>query len=533
MIKDGFNSINDSLRKFAKKLGQDIVVAKEKEIKAAPPENQIFQVTKNGFESIAKTIESIDMHQPEDGKPGHTPTDTELLAIIKPLIPKLRQPEDGHTPTKEEILALIKPLIPEVKNGETPSDERLIALINPLIPEIKIDEAGIVKKVVKTLEPMIPRVESADALAVKLATKKEPWLPIEAIKGDWSRFWPKVVGAISSLRQLTDVDYSGLDQDTKGNYILSSGKKRYSELEDVNMAGLADGNMPIWDETAGKWIPGTPTDTDEKVKYDASDPTAGYVADKFVAGTGIALEEGGGVDANKLVISNTIVAFRNLLDVPQDYSPNAGKTLVVNSTEDGLEYVDFPTPDLSGYFNKTTDDTDDITDTADNRYTNDTDITRLSNTSGTNTGDQDLSDFLTDAPADTKTYGRKDNAWAEVVTITKNTITFQVSCENYGYVSAGIKKPYLDIPFDCNITEYSLIANEPCSLVLDVLRRHDDFPTSSDSIMGSSKPTLATAQKVRVSSLDIDLAKNDILAFKVETGLSNVTGFSLVMTYNK
>lgn len=39
-------------------------------------------------------------------------------------------------------------------------------------------------------------------------------------------------------------------------------------------------------------------------------------------------------------------------------------------------------------------DTDDIADTATNRYTNDTDITRLANTSGTNTGDQDLSGLV-------------------------------------------------------------------------------------------------------------------------------------------
>lgn len=39
-------------------------------------------------------------------------------------------------------------------------------------------------------------------------------------------------------------------------------------------------------------------------------------------------------------------------------------------------------------------DTDDIADTAANRYTNDTDITRLADTSGTNTGDQDLSGYL-------------------------------------------------------------------------------------------------------------------------------------------
>ena len=38
---------------------------------------------------------------------------------------------------------------------------------------------------------------------------------------------------------------------------------------------------------------------------------------------------------------------------------------------------------------------DDVADTASNRYTNDSDITRLANTSGTNTGDQDLSSYAT------------------------------------------------------------------------------------------------------------------------------------------
>jgi len=47
---------------------------------------------------------------------------------------------------------------------------------------------------------------------------------------------------------------------------------------------------------------------------------------------------------------------------------------------------------VPNYFNKTTDDTDDITDTATNRFTNDTDIARLANTSGTNTGDITVAD---------------------------------------------------------------------------------------------------------------------------------------------
>ena len=47
------------------------------------------------------------------------------------------------------------------------------------------------------------------------------------------------------------------------------------------------------------------TDTDEKVKYDDEDPTAGYIADKVIAGDGINVIEGTGADENKLVIENT------------------------------------------------------------------------------------------------------------------------------------------------------------------------------------------------------------------------------------
>ena len=44
---------------------------------------------------------------------------------------------------------------------------------------------------------------------------------------------------------------------------------------------------------AGTWmvVPGG-GGTDEKVKYDAGDSTAGYVADKIIAGDGISVAEG-------------------------------------------------------------------------------------------------------------------------------------------------------------------------------------------------------------------------------------------------
>lgn len=44
----------------------------------------------------------------------------------------------------------------------------------------------------------------------------------------------------------------------------------------------------------------------------------------------------------------------------------------------------------------------------------DTALLRLANTSGSNTGDQDLSSYLTDASSDGKTYGRKNGQWSEI-----------------------------------------------------------------------------------------------------------------------
>lgn len=55
--------------------------------------------------------------------------------------------------------------------------------------------------------------------------------------------------------------------------------------------------------------------TDEKVKFDAGDSTAGYVADKIVAGTGISVAEGAGANENKLVITNT---FDTLAELTED-----------------------------------------------------------------------------------------------------------------------------------------------------------------------------------------------------------------------
>ena len=187
--------------------------------------------------------------------------------------------------------------------------------------------------------------DSPKEIVSKLQGVKKKWLSIEAIDGDFNAKVRKQVllnGASSSLKQLTDVDYSGLEQDSKGNYILGSGGVEsvvagtnvtvddtdpqnpivsassgsssplttkgdlytYSTT-DARLPVGADGEVIVADssETTGiKWIANS--GSDEKVKYDAADPTAGYVADKIIAGTGISVAEGTGASENKLVITN-------------------------------------------------------------------------------------------------------------------------------------------------------------------------------------------------------------------------------------
>jgi len=96
-------------------------------------------------------------------KDGHTPTDAELIALIKPLIPEPKKGEDGKTPTKQEILALLKPLIPKVKDGETPTDERLLKLIEKVAPTETGEET--IKKINADKSKEVIKKEKVEGLA--------------------------------------------------------------------------------------------------------------------------------------------------------------------------------------------------------------------------------------------------------------------------------------------------------------------------------------------------------------------------------
>jgi len=85
---------------------------------------------------------------------GHTPTDEELLALITPLIPDVRDGRDGktgapgHTPTQTELLALIRPLIPKLPEIKVPTAEE-IAL------KVKVPDEN---KIVDRIEDDLPKL---------------------------------------------------------------------------------------------------------------------------------------------------------------------------------------------------------------------------------------------------------------------------------------------------------------------------------------------------------------------------------------
>lgn len=84
--------------------------------------------------------------------------------------------------------------------------------------------------------------------------------------------------------------------------------------------------------------------------------------------------------------------FRELLDVPNSYSGQAGKIVQVKSTEDGLQFTDLPTSAIWGNITGTISNQTDLQDALDAKANLSgatfTGIITATNLSGTNTGDQ-------------------------------------------------------------------------------------------------------------------------------------------------
>jgi hypothetical protein len=100
------------------------------------------------------------------------------------------------------------------------------------------------------------------------------------------------------------------------------------------------------------------------------------------------------------------------------------------------------------------------------------------------------------------------------------TITFII--DGGGSAIATGEKGHLEIPFACTITGWTILADQSGSIVVDVWKdTYANFPpTVADTIAGSEKPTLSSAQKnqdLTLTTWTTSIAAGDILAFNVDS----------------
>jgi hypothetical protein len=107
--------------------------------------------------------------------------------------------------------------------------------------------------------------------------------------------WEYNPGTSSDLPITTDANDVIVGSATIGTWV----KKTLSQFKTI----LGLGSAAYTDSTAYMPAGTVIVTTDEKVKYDAADTAAGYLADKIIAGSRITIAEGTGADENKLKIT--------------------------------------------------------------------------------------------------------------------------------------------------------------------------------------------------------------------------------------
>jgi hypothetical protein len=173
-------------------------------------------------------------------------------------------PRDGHTPTERELLALIKPLIPEVKDGKTPiagvdfevPDENKIiekttekVLSQIPIPEpgkdAVVDEKKIVKAILKLLpEVLPPQQQHSTEDIVKQVTKQ---VKEDLIEED--RKFKRKMGPMMGGGTLANTQYqAGTGIAITGNTISASGGGTGYIVE--TPSGTIDGSNLVFTVTA-------------------------------------------------------------------------------------------------------------------------------------------------------------------------------------------------------------------------------------------------------------------------------------------
>lgn len=115
------------------------------------------------------------------------------------------------------------------------------------------------------------------------------------------------------------------------------------------------------------------------------------------------------------------------------------------------------------------------------------------------------------------------------------TSAFGINIENAGVAITAGSKGFVTVPYDCMITNWTLLADQSGSIVIDVKRStYDAFPPTA-SIAGSAKPTLSSVQKNQdylLTGWTKDLAAGDVIEFVVDSA-ATVTRVNLSISVVK
>lgn len=360
-------------------------------------------------------------------------------------------------------------------------------------------------------------------------------------------------------------------------------------------------------------------------EWSVANPTPASGEPCFETDTGV-LKIGDGTTAyNSLTAIGTgAEQFIDLTDVPSSYSGHGSKFVKVKSDASGLEFVtgsgsSVAWGDITGTLSGQTDlqtalnakvtanvgitgatktkitydakglvtsgvdaTTADIADSTNKRYVTDAQLVVIGNTSGTNTGDQDLSglmvkannlsDLVSASTARTNlglgslatqsgtfsgtSSGTNTGDQTSIVGIAGTKAQFNTACTDGDFlysgdiinaqyatinlvidgggsaITAGIKTDLL-VGFNCTIIKATLLADQTGSIVIDIWKdSYSNYPaTVADSIVSSAKPTLSSASKSQDSTLTgwtTSLTKGDILRFNVDSA-STVTRAVLIL----
>lgn len=109
------------------------------------------------------------------------------------------------------------------------------------------------------------------------------------------------------------------------------------------------------------------------------------------------------------------------------------------------------------------------------------------------------------------------------------TITVTIGDPIGPVLSTGVKA-YVEVPFECEVVGWTLLADASGDIVIDVWKdSYANFPpTNADSIAGTELPTLSTQQKnqdLALTTWSVTIEAGSILAFNIDScsGIKQVT----------